>query len=79
MTRPQWDISNEGRSGNKDECWQPFELIPEKFEMISGQLALSDEERENLFCVLLELIGTDRAVQFGDPNVWRGAVEKLPA
>lgn len=78
MTRPQWDVRNEGRSWNKEECWQRFELIPEKFEMFSGQLALSDDERENLFCMLLELIGADRAVQFGNPNIWRAAVAKLP-
>ena len=46
--------------------------------MFSGQLALSDDERENLFCMLLELIGADRAVQFGNPNIWRAAVAKLP-
>jgi hypothetical protein len=69
----------EGRSWRKEEMWERFELLPEKFEMISGELLLSDEERENLLGVLLELVGADRTVQLGKPEVWRAAVGKLPA
>ena len=78
MTNPPWDIRNERRAWQKDECWQRFELIPEKFEMFKGELLLSDAERENLLGLLLELVGADRAVQLGRPDVWRTAVAKLP-
>ena len=78
MTRPQWDIRNEARDWRKDECWHRFELIPEKFEMVEGQLCCSDEDRENLLGLLLELLGADRAVRLGNPDVWRAAVSKLP-
>jgi len=77
MSEIQWDIRNQGRAWTKEECWPRFELTPEKFEMIDGQLALPDDERENLLGVLLELIGADRAVQFGNPKIWRDAVAKL--
>ncbi len=77
MSEPQWDIRNEGRDWRKDEAWQRFELIPEKFEMIHGRLLLSDEDRENLLGVLLELVGADRAVQLGRSEVWRAAIAKL--
>lgn len=78
MTKPKWDIRNEGRAWHKNEAWQRFELIPEKFDMIQAQLQLLDEDRENLLGLLLELVGTDRAVQFGRPDVWRAAVANLP-
>lgn len=77
VVEPRWDIRNEGRTWRKDECWQRFELVPEKTEMIQGQLCWSDEERETLLCLLLELVGADRTVQLGNPEVWRVAVAKL--
>jgi hypothetical protein len=77
LTKPKWDIRHETRAWHKDEAWQRFELIPEKFEMIQGQAHLPDEVRENLPCLLLEFVGTDRAVQFGNPEVWRAAVANL--
>lgn len=78
MALPQWDIRNEARAWHQDECWRRFELIPEKFEMVEGRLCLPEQDRENLLGLLLELVGADRAVQFGDPDVWRAAVAKLP-
>jgi hypothetical protein len=77
MSKLNWDIRNEGRSWDKDEAWQRFELIPEKSEMIHGQLTWSEEERENMLGLLLELVGADRAVRLGRPGVWRAAVAKL--
>ena len=77
MTKPQWDIRNEGRAWGKDEAWQRFELIPEKFEMIGGQILWSEEDRENLLGLLLEQVGADKAVQFGNSEVWRAALAKL--
>jgi hypothetical protein len=78
MSKLRWDIRNEGRAWDKGEAWERFELVPEKFEMLQGQLSLSQEERENLLGVLLELIGADHAVQLGGPDVWRTAIAKLP-
>ena len=47
--------------------------------MISGQLTWSQEERESVLALLLELVGADKAVRFGKPEVWRAAVAKLPS
>jgi hypothetical protein len=52
-------------------------MTPEKFEMVDGKLLWSDEARETLLGLLLENVGADRVVQFGDPEVWRAAVAKL--
>jgi len=79
MSAIDWDIRAEGRPWRQGEAWERFELLPEKFEMISGQLVLGEEERENLLCILLELVGADRAVQFGRPETWRAAIAKLPS
>ncbi|MFZ1105885.1 MAG: hypothetical protein WAN86_24000 [Hyphomicrobiaceae bacterium] len=76
--KPQWDIRSEGRAWRGDEAWDRYQLTPEKFEMIDGKLLWSDEDRETLLALLLENVGADRAVQLGDPEVWRAAVAKLP-
>jgi hypothetical protein len=78
MTTPKWDIRSAGRSWGKDEAWERFILKPEKIEMVSGKLLSCDEDRETLLALLLENVGADRAVQLGDPEVWRAAVAKLP-
>ena len=77
MAQVQWDIRNEGRSWGKDEALPRYFMQPEKLEMVDGKLVASKEERETLLCLLLENVGADRVVQFGDPDVWRAAVAKL--
>ena len=78
MSKPQWDVRNEGRPWSKQEAWERFALLPEKNELIEGQLTGSDNERENVLGLLLEPVGADSAVRFGNPEVWRRAVAKLP-
>ena len=75
--KPEWDIRNEGRAWGKDEAWARFVLKPEKIEMVKGKLLSTKEDRETLLALLLENVGADRAVQLGDPDVWRAAVAKL--
>ena len=77
MSELQWDIRNARRACGKDEAWQRCELLPEKFEMIQGQLCPSDEEGEGLLGLMRELIGADRDVRLGRLDVWRAAVAKL--
>ena len=78
MSKPKWNIRNEGRAWGKDEAWPRFVLKPEKVEMVKGKLLSTEEDRETLLALLLENVGADRAVQLGDPEVWRAAVAKLP-
>ena len=49
-------------------------LTPRKIEMVDGKLFGHEEDRELLLGLLLENVGADRAVQFGDLDVWRAAV-----
>lgn len=60
-----------------DEALERWERTPEKFEMFDGRLFGSEEERLMLLGLLLENVGADRAVQLGDPEVWKRAVSKL--
>ena len=70
-----WDIRRTSRRRWEAEARSRFDMLPEKFEMIDGELLLSDEERINLLGVLLELVGTDRAIQMGDATTWRRSVD----
>jgi hypothetical protein len=77
MRDDEWNISREGRRWNPQECPQRFDLTPGKFELIDGRLFWSEEDRVNLLALLLENVGTDRAVRLGKPEVWREAVAGL--
>jgi hypothetical protein len=74
----RWDIRNKGRAWGKEEVLGRYSLKPHKVEVIKGKLLWSAKEREILLGLLLENVGADRAVQLGDPAVWRAAVAKLP-
>lgn len=77
MNATVWEILNAGRSWRADEAMDRYFMTPEKLEMVDGKLLDADEDREALLCLLLENVGADRAVQFGDPTVWQAAVAKL--
>ena len=73
-----WNIQNEGRSWGPGEARERFDRTIElKIEMRQGKLFWSDETRIMMLGLLLEGVGADRAVQLGDPEVWRRAVAKL--
>ena len=78
MPKLKWDIRNKGRAWRNDEVWQRYELTPHKIELINGRILWSRKDRETLLALLLENVGADRAVQLGEPDVWRCAVAKLP-
>ena len=90
MPRPKWEARpGAGRHlgctlvgiRNRGRAWAATcraVLKPHKIEMVRGKLLSSDEDRETLLALLLENVGADRAVQLGDPEVWRAAVAKLP-
>jgi len=77
MPRTQWDIRREGRAWRGPEARARFELTPEKIEMIEGKLFWSEEDRLVMLGLLLENVGADKAVQLGDPAVWREAIAHL--
>lgn len=77
MKDQDWDIRNEGRAWREGEAMERFFMKPHKIEMAGGKLLNCDEDRETLLALLLENVGANRAVQLGNPDVWRAAVAKL--
>ena len=77
MAGINWDIRREGRRWRAGEMRERWEGLPEKFEVIDGQLPWSEAEKLHLLGVLLEAVGVDRAVRLGDPQVWREAIAAL--
>ena len=78
-TKVHWDIRRNGRAWNSQEAMPRYLLSPRKVEMVDGKLLDRVEDRETLLCLLLENIGADKAVQFGNPQVWRDAAAQLKA
>ena len=74
---PDWDIRAEGRAWTAGEAMQRYALTPGKLEMVHGKLLWDDEARLTLLALLLENVGADTAVQLGDPDVWRHAIDRL--
>ena len=73
-----WDIRAGGRSWSGDEAMSRYFMIDRKIEMVDGKLFDDSVNRETLLCLLLENVGADRVIQFGNPDVWRAAIAKLP-
>ena len=77
MRNRDWKIARKGRAW-KSEAMSRYMLSPEKIDLIRGKLFWSERHRINMLGLLLENVGADRAVQLGDPDVWRAAVAALP-
>ena len=77
MIYTDWDIRNEGREWQGEEVRERWQRTPEKIELINGRIFGWEEYEINMLGLLLEQLGADRAVQLGDPEVWRRAVAKL--
>jgi hypothetical protein len=79
-----WEIGREGRGWrwsrdpDEDEFGYGFEAMPEKIEATDGKLFYDEEERLKILGALLEHVGIDRVVRFGDPALWKAAVAELP-
>ena len=77
MASVAWNIRRTGRRWVGNELRARVDLLPEKFEVIDGELLWSDEERLAMLGAILEQVGADQAVRLGDPAVWRAAVASL--
>ena len=71
----QWDIRREGRAWYGEEMRDRWNRIPEKMEIWEGKLYFEEEDRIRLLGVILEQVGTDRAVQLGDLRTWSDSVK----
>ena len=73
---PPWDIRREGRAWGQ-EVRARYELTPAKIELIEGKLFWTERDRLTMLALLLENIGIDKAIRFGDPKLWKEAVAEL--
>ena len=69
-----FDIRREGRRWSREEIDTHYRMAPEKIELINGMLFGTETDRLVMLGLLLENLGLDKAVQFGDPEVWRAAI-----
>lgn len=72
--RMEWDIRREGRRWSREEIDTHYRMTPEKIELMDGMLFGTEADRIMMLGLLLENLGVDKAVQLGDPAVWRAAI-----
>jgi hypothetical protein len=74
----RWNIGRQGRGWAGDEFDRSFDVMPHKIEATDGKVFFNEEQRLKVLGALLENLGIDRVVRFGDPALWRAAVAELP-
>ena len=70
-------LQSQGRKFTVDQWVDRLKHLPEKMELIDGNLYWNEEERLGMLAMLLENVGVDKAVRIGDAQVWRDAIAKL--
>jgi hypothetical protein len=82
----EWDIRRTGHAWGdqageivSEKVEQRWQRAPEKVEMIDARLFWTDHDRLMALGLLLENLGIDAAVRFGDPRLWREALDALEA
>ncbi len=71
-----WNIRREGRRWTRDEFERRVYQAPEKIEFVGGIFA-SERQRLIVLGMLLENLGIDKVVQFGNVNDWKAAIAEL--
>ena len=74
----RWNIGREGRGWDGDEFEKSYNVMPDKIEATDGKAFFDEEQRLKVLGALLENLGIDRVVRFGEPALWRAAVAELP-
>jgi hypothetical protein len=76
MNPADWDIRREGRKWTKEESSRRLYQAPEKIEFVGGIFA-NERERLTVLAMLLENLGIDRVVRFGNLADWKAAIADL--
>ena len=76
MRAPDWDIRREGRVWTHEEFERRIEQAPEKIEYTGG-IFLNERQRLVVLAMLLENLGIDNAVRFGNLADWKAAIADL--
>jgi Uma2 family endonuclease len=77
MPEGNWSITRKGRTWDAGEALPRLRDFPAKAEMMDGKLFLSEEERLIALGCLLENVGIDKAIRFGELEMWKEAIADL--
>ncbi|HBI44357.1 MAG TPA: hypothetical protein DDY78_16120 [Planctomycetales bacterium] len=73
MTQERWDIRREGRHWTREESERRMYQAPEQIEFVGGIFA-GESERLKVLGMLLENLGIDKVVRFGNLEDWKAAI-----
>ena len=76
MTQERWDIRREGRRWTREESKRYMRQAPEEIEFVGGIFA-SEARRFIVLGMLLENLGIDKVVRFGNLEDWKAAIADL--
>jgi len=76
MTQERWDIRREGRRWTKEESERRMRQAPEQIEFVGGIFA-GEGQRFVVLGMLLENLGIDKVVRFGNLEDWKAAIADL--
>ncbi len=76
MSAADWDIRRQGRQWAHEEFERRIEQAPEKIEYTGG-IFLNERQRLIVLAMLLENLGIDKAIRFGNLEDWKAALADL--
>ena len=76
MTQERWNILRAGRRWTKEESERRMYQAPEKIEFVGGIFA-GEAQRLMVLGMLLENLGIDKVVRFGNLEDWKAAIADL--
>ncbi|MHB1424657.1 MAG: hypothetical protein ACYC3I_15925 [Gemmataceae bacterium] len=76
MTQEKWDIRREGRLWTREESERRMYQAPEEIEFVGGIFA-GEKQRLLVLGMLLENLGIDKVVRFGNLADWKAAIAEL--
>lgn len=76
MSPMEWDIRREGRRWTREESERRMRQAPEKLEFVGGIFA-GEKQRLLVLGMLLENLGIDKVVRFGNLADWKAAIADL--
>lgn len=69
-----WNIGRKGQGWTGAEGLRKLDLMPGRLELVHGKLCFDEAERRTLLAGLLENVGIDEVLGFGDIRDWREAI-----
>jgi hypothetical protein len=76
MDPSEWDIRREGRCWSREESQRRMYQAPEEIEFVGGIFA-GEKQRLLVLGMLLENLGIDKVVRFGNLADWKAAIADL--